>query len=286
MKKTLLKNTVLTIALMFASFNLSAQSVLDAQVFGFELGSETTVANGSGATTGCYFPTASQGVLTFSSEQKASGMYSLKINGSSTSAVDYSVQIGNSTSLAASKTSLAAGKYDLKAKVYIVSNPPATIPVSFAADATLGNVFKNIVLTIPEGTPTGQWVEISALDSTITAMNQAKVTLKFPRTATMAAGSATVLYVDDFRLTPSSPSGVKKLSALDAKVTINRTSKSLTINSITGSEVNIYSISGELLKTCKNIPSYFQTSVADFNKGLYIVKVSNNGSAFVEKIQL
>lgn len=285
MKKTLQKITLLLVAIAI-TINFNAQSVLDAQVFGFELGSETTVANGSGATTGCYIPTTSQGVLTFSSEQKASGMYSLKVNGSSTTAIEYSVQIGNTNSLTASKTTLAAGKYDLKAKVFIVSNPPATIPFSFATDAALGNVFKNIVLTIPEGTPTGQWVEISALDSTITAMNQAKVTLKFPRTATMAAGSATVLYVDDFRLTPSAASSVKKLSTLDAKVIINRISKTLTVNSLDGSEMNIYSISGELLKTYRNIPAYFQTLVSDLNKGLYLVKVTNNGSAFVDKVQL
>lgn len=285
MKTTLLKNSFLAITLLLTSASVNAQSVLDASVFGFELGSTTTGANGNGPVTGLFIPTASQNILTFSTEQKATGLNSLKLNGASAGAVDYTVQIGNTTSLEASKTNIADGKYDLKAKIYIVSNPPASIAFSVAADATLGNEFKNVVLTIPATTPTNQWVEISALDSTFNLCTKAKITLKF-LTGAVAANGATVLYVDDFTLTPSVSNSVKNLSTLDAKVVLNNSNKSIVVNSEQGSDINIYSISGIVVNTIKNIPAIFETSISELNKGLYFVKVSNNGKSFVQKIQV
>lgn len=285
METKLLKNSILAITLLLTSASLNAQSVLDASVYGFDLGSTTTGANGNSAVTGCFIPAPSQNILTYSTEQKVSGSYSLKLNGASTGAVDYSVQIGNTTALEASKTTIAPGKYDLKAKIYIVSNPPASIAFSVAADATLGNEFKNVVLTIPSETPKNQWVEISALDSTFNLATKAKITIKF-LTAAVAANGATVLYVDDFTLTPSVSNSVKNVSTLDAKVVLNNSTKSIIVNSVDGSDLNVYSVSGVVVNSFKNIPATFETSVSSLAKGLYFVKVSNNGKSFVQKVSV
>lgn len=258
--------------------------------------------NGNTADTGWWLGSSSNN-YEFSSEQKASGQYSLKFDsdGAQGASTSYSASIGIDSSPAASRLTLADGNYTVSLKVFIDANAPSKIQTNIGDNAASGgdttpfNAITWFLDTNGDGTgsalATDVWHTLTQVVE-ITSTTEAKVVYKLVHLDIPSAveavvpASASVLYFDDLTFTFESALGVNDLvnDANSISLYPNPASDNVTISAPVGSEISITNLTGTTVK--QNIASAAQTtiSVADLASGIYIVNVASEGKSFVTKL--
>lgn len=305
MKKTLQKISFIALAIIACSASVSAVNtnpVLDASFFGFEMGDPAS-ATGDNKVSGIFLQ--HNPMWAFSADQAATGSKSLKFEADNiTQTGDYTAQIGSynadvtKDTPAGSKITMDAGTYDVSIKVYVVSNPFTSVNFAIGVanggyPATPANVFVNVNIPLgdvaTDNTKWGSWQTVTVSQGFANPYTLAKSSLKVNAANRNLTAGATKVYIDDLTMTYTGVyvppvSAITILYSLEGSAYV--ASSNLIVNSVEGSDFKMYNIAGVEIMSSKNISANYSTSISHLNAGLYIVKVSNKGKSFVQKVSV
>lgn len=157
---------------------------------------------------------------------------------------------------------------NLKQRIYIFDN--SLLPTQLKNVVILANLYtssQNITADFPYG---GNWYNL--MDNSITSVSATNMQITIP------AG--------EFRIFGNQPSAVLSNDSFNALSQLelypNPTSNAFML-SVDAKKVEIYSITGQLIKTENNSIANKEISISNLSKGIYIVKITNADNLSVSK---
>ncbi|ANW95298.1 hypothetical protein AXE80_02905 [Wenyingzhuangia fucanilytica] len=278
MKKQLLKKRFLVaLAVAFTGIQMSAQANYNTDAWDFELDGGVN-CNSSWCDGGTDIVTAWRQVAGFelSSEQAQSGTYSMK-NDFTITADGGKLQTWRSQGNEGKVEITVADQYTAVAWFYITGTGITEGSGTFRM--TLENSrIADFNLT---GLPINTWTKVEVnFSTTHDAGTGFWSNINFISTPTVGS----IVYVDNISFVPAATLSVEKNTLEDVAVYPNPTKETLSINSPAGSNIVIYNLLGATVKSINNANALQDVSVSNLKSGMYMVRVTNNGKVYQDKI--
>lgn len=181
---------------------------------------------------------------------------------------------------------LTGAIYDMYIKVWINDNSEISeFNTNFAADET--GAFTPVIWDLSDVTK-GEWVEIHQ-EVTLPTYTSSKFTFQLAKTNVNVTLNDATMYIDDIALVYNRDdvaTTLQQSQQLQSKIYPNPTSGMVNISAEEGSRINIYAISGKLVKSINDVASLTSFSTSDFTKGIYLVSIENASGKTIEKLQV
>lgn len=117
--------------------------------------------------------------------------------------------------------------------------------------------------------------------------NPDTLNIVFLATSIATGGNGTTLFIDDLSFEYSS-NEIKENHSIECKIYPNPASDLITISckniASNPNQVIIYNLAGQIIYNNTFTASQFKINVADFNEGIYFIKVSNNNLNKIQKL--
>ncbi len=227
---------------------------------------------------GVWFTSPAGDFFSVSDEKAVTGTYALKYNCpdvSSLPATKIQMGLGNADT-DNSYLNLDAGNYDVKCKIWI---DPACTVTSIDLNIKQPWAASNFDLT---ALATGEWVELSNM----VTLGEASVNSNFQIVLKEANYGTGTFYIDDITITESTATGLDEKTANMLSVYPNPANGFVNIETVEGSVISIYSLSGKMIKSINNAAAFTTISTSEMDKGIYLVTVKSNDTTVVEKLQV
>ncbi|MCG9793682.1 T9SS type A sorting domain-containing protein [Flavobacterium algicola] len=278
MKKQLLQLIVLAISAVSLSGLHAQVASFDSAAWGFE---KTAVSYG-GATGNIVEAWTQVNGFTQSPAQKHSGSFSMEADFSAVGGLSTAPKLQtfrSNTNKEGNFDILSPGNYQVSAWFYVTNvTTTGVFKLTVQKNGETANAVTFDLTTLPAGT----WTQVSVpltIPSFVTDGTAVWSSINFPSTPTN-----TVFYVDDINVSYVSSLATTQNTLERVAIYPNPVSDFVTINAPDGSAVQIYNALGAVVKSISEFNASKTVSISDLSAGLYLVKVSNNGKVYQDKI--
>jgi len=188
---------------------------------------------------------------------------------------------------------------DFVINVAAVKQPPVVAAIS--AVSSKENIATTITVNYndPDSQPTfilwSATSDVNGFTFAFTNTTTTSVTLTItPPTGYIGNANITVKAMDEtslsstqqFVITLSTPNAVSTINQQSISVYPNPANGRFQLTGITNASVSIYNIYGMLIATYKNVTGNNQFDISKYSNGSYIIKVNENNTQFISKIEL
>lgn len=227
---------------------------------------------------GVWFTAPAGDFVTVSDEKAFSGAYALKYSCDDVSTLPAEkIQMGlGKSEVENSYVSLEAGTYNVKCKVWVSTDCSVkTIGLNIKEPGTPSNFDLSTVAK-------GEWVELSNTVTLATAADESTFQIIL-KAANYGVGT---FYLDDITFEKTTPTAIDDNTFNDISIFPNPASGIVNVKAQEGSDIKVYSLSGQMVKSINNVASLSTFSTSDFAKGMYLVTVENADQKTVVKLQV